>query len=63
MRHQKTTFYFLYSLWTLISIAYVCSSAAHAADLEIVQGEDVYVGREIVLSLQGSVLSESPLFK
>ena len=63
MRHQKTAFYFLHSLWTLISIAYVCSSAASAAELQIVQGEDAYVGQEIVLSLQGSLLSQRPLFE
>ena len=63
MRHQKTALYFLYVLWTLISVAYVCSSTALAADLQIIQGEDVYVGKEIVLSLQGSLLSERPLFE
>jgi len=41
----------------------VFSSAVHAADLQIIQGEDVYVGQEIVLSLQGSLLSEAPLYE
>ena len=63
MRHQKTAFYFLHSLWTLISVACVFSSAASAAELQIVQGEDAYVGQEIVLSLQGSLLSQRPLFE
>ena len=63
MRPQKTVFYFLHGLWTLVFVACVFSSAAHAADLQIVQGEDAYVGQEIVLSLQGSLLSQKPLFE
>ena len=63
MRPQKTVSYFLHGLWTLVFVACVFSSAAHAADLQIVQGEDAYVGQEIVLSLQGSLLSQKPLFE
>ena len=63
MRPQKTVFYFLHGLWTLVFVACVFSSAANAADLQIVQGEDAYVGQEIVLSLQGSLLSQKPLFE
>ena len=63
MRPQKTVSYFLHGLWTLVFVTCVFSSAAHAADLQIVQGEDAYVGQEIVLSLQGSLLSQKPLFE
>ena len=63
MRPQKTVSYFLHGLWTLVFVTCVFSSAAHASDLQIVQGEDAYVGQEIVLSLQGSLLSQKPLFE
>ena len=63
MRPQKTVSYFLHGLWTLVFVTCVFSSAAHAADLQIVQGEDAYVGQEVVLSLQGSLLSQKPLFE
>lgn len=53
----------LNSLWSLILVFCMFPSAVYASALQIVQREEPYVGQEIILSLQGDVLSQNPFFE
>ena len=65
MRHRRTQtdFLRLFRLLFLFVCALLPSPEARASDLEIVPRETPYVGRELILSLQGEAIAQDPLIE